>query len=44
MMLSAMANLERIMMPLWDVLDEDAEPAVAACEVAPPEDAARFEP
>jgi hypothetical protein len=44
MMLSAMGNLERIMMPLWDVLDEDAEPAAAAGEVAPPEDAARFEP
>jgi hypothetical protein len=43
-MLSAMETLEQVATPLWDVLDGDAEPAAAAAEAAPPEDAARFEP
>jgi hypothetical protein len=43
-MLSAMENVEQLAMPLWDVLDEDAEPEAAAGAAGAREDAARFEP
>ena len=43
-MLSAMESLEQLAMPLWDVLDEDAEPEAAAIAAGAREDAARFEP
>jgi|SRR5262245_70192 len=42
-MLAAMENIERIAIPLWDVLDEDAAPEAAAAVTSPPEDVAPFE-
>jgi len=43
-MLSAIENVEQLAMPLWDVLDEDAEPEAAAVTAGAREDAVRFEP
>lgn len=43
-MLSAIENIEQLVIPLWDVLDEDAEPEAAAAAAFPLQDVARFEP